>query len=52
MFQHISAQILGITLNRIQLEDQYKVVKADIVKVKEAKPQLPKQKKSSICSIQ
>ena len=52
MFQQIAAQILGIQLTRIQLEDQHRVVKADIVKVNEPKPQLPKPKKSSICSIQ
>ena len=52
MFQQIAAQILGITLTRIQVEDQHRVVKADIVKFKEAKPQKPPQKKSSICSIQ
>lgn len=52
MFQQVAAQILGITLSRIQVEDQHRVVKADIVKVNEPKPQLPKQKKSSVCSIQ
>jgi hypothetical protein len=52
MFQQVAAQILGITLSRIQVEDQHRVVKADIVKMNEPKPQLPKQKKSSVCSVQ
>jgi hypothetical protein len=52
MFQQITAHILGITLTRINVEDQHRVVKADIVKYKEAKAPPPKEKKSSICSIQ
>jgi hypothetical protein len=52
MFQQVAAQILGITLTRIHLEDQHRVVKADIVKINEPKAQLPKQKKSSVCSVQ
>jgi Ras-related protein Rab-28 len=52
MFQQIAAQILGITLSRIQVEEQHRVVKADIVKFKEVKPQKPLPKKSSICSVQ
>lgn len=52
MFQSIAAQILGITLTRIHVEDQHRIVKADIVKFKEPKPQPPKPKKSSVCNIQ
>ena len=52
MFQQIAAQILGLTLTRIQMEDQHKVVKADIVKYKENKPIPTKPKKSSICTLQ
>ncbi|CAF0763609.1 unnamed protein product [Brachionus calyciflorus] len=52
MFQQIAAQILGITLSRIQVEDQHRVVKAEIVKPREVRPPKPVQKKSSICSIQ
>ncbi len=52
MFQQIAAHLLGITLTRIQVEDQHKVVKADIVKVKESKPIQLKQKKSTICVLQ
>ncbi len=52
MFQQVAAQILGITLTRIQVEDQHRVVKADIVKFKEQKPAPPKPKKSSICNVQ
>ena len=52
MFQQVAAHILGIQLTRIQQEDQHRVVKAEIVKYKEAPAPTPKTKKSSICSIQ
>lgn len=52
MFLQISAQILNIPLSRIQVEDQHRVIKADIVKFKEVKPVKPPTKKSSICAIQ
>jgi hypothetical protein len=52
MFQEVAAQILGITLTRIQKEEEHRIVKADIIKYKEPPPQLPKPKKSSVCSIQ
>jgi len=52
MFQQIAAQILGITLTRIQVEDQHRVVKAEIVKFKEPKLAPAPPKKSSICVLQ
>ena len=52
MFQQIAAQILGVTLTRIQVEGEQRVVKAEIVKFKEQKPNLPQTKKSSICTLQ
>ena len=53
MFQQVVAKVLGINLTRIQVEEEHRVVKADIVKFKEAKPQMPKPaKKSSICLVQ
>ncbi len=56
MFQQVAAQILGITLSRIQMEDQHRVVKAEIVKSKEPVNRQsvlpPTSKKSSICSLQ
>lgn len=52
MFQQVAASILGITLSRIQVEDTHRIVKADIVKFKEPKPQIVQEKKSSICSLQ
>jgi hypothetical protein len=52
MFQQIAAQILGITLTRIQVESEHRILKADIVKLKEAKPVQPVQQKSNVCSIQ
>lgn len=52
MFQEIAAQILGISLTRIQKEDEHRVVKADIIKYKEAPAARPQPKKSSICSVQ
>jgi hypothetical protein len=52
MFQQIAAQILGITLTRIHVEDQHRVVKAEIVKFKEPKLAPPPPKKSSICILQ
>jgi hypothetical protein len=52
MFQQVAATILGITLSRIQVEDTHRVVKADIVKFKETKPQIIQEKKSSVCILQ
>ena len=52
MFQQVAAQILGITLTRIQVEDEHRIVKAEIVKFKESKLQPPPPKKSSICVLQ
>ena len=52
MFQQVAAQLVGVTLTRIQVEDQHRIIKADIVKPMEAKPQIPKPKKSSVCSLQ
>jgi hypothetical protein len=52
MFQQVAATILGITLSRIQVEDTHRVVKADIVKFKETKPQIVQEKKSSVCILQ
>jgi hypothetical protein len=52
MFQQVAAQILGIQLSRIQQEDQHRIVKAEIVKYKEPAAQIPKQKKSSVCTVQ
>ena len=51
MFQQVAAQIYGITLTRIQVEDQQRVVKAEIVKFKEPKVAPLKPKKSSICVV-
>ncbi len=52
MFQQVAAQIFGVTLTRIQVEDQHRVVKAEIVKFKEPKMVAPTPKKSGICNIQ
>lgn len=52
MFQQIAAHILGITLTRIQVESEHRVIKAEIVKFKESKPVQPVQSKSNICSLQ
>jgi len=52
MFQQIAAQILGITLTRIQVEETHRVVKAEIVKFKEPKVAPAPAKKSSICVLQ
>jgi hypothetical protein len=52
MFQQIAAQILGITLSRIQVESEHRIIKAEIVKFKEQQPVVTSKPKSSICSIQ
>jgi len=52
MFQQVAAHILGITLTRIQVEDQHRVIPAQLVKFKEAAPIKLEQPKSSICAIQ
>ncbi len=52
MFQQIAAQILGITLTRIQVESEHRIIKAEIVKFKEQTPVVQSKSKSSICSIQ
>ena len=52
MFQQVAAHVLGITLTRIQVEDEQRIVKAEIVKFKEPKMPAPQPKKSSICVLQ
>ena len=52
MFQQIAAQILGITLTRIQVESVQAPIVAPIVKLKEAKAVQPVQQKTSVCLIQ
>ncbi len=52
MFQQVAAQILGVTLTRIQVEDEHRIVKAEITKFKEPKMPVAQAKKSSICSLQ
>jgi Ras-related protein Rab-28 len=52
MFQQVAANILGVTLSRIQVEDTHRVVKADIVKFKEQKAPVIQEKKSSVCILQ
>ncbi len=54
-FQRVAAEILGIKLTRPELEQQQRVVKAEIVEYKNDPPQgrAPQsQTKSSMCSLQ